>query len=621
MTHPSRRDLMLSAAAAGLAPALGAAAPPPVGDLAGDWDLTDLYPSEAAWAAERAAVLSALPGLSGHKGTLGREASTLKAGFQAISDLRRRVGRLQVYAQLKADADTRAAPNQERRQLATDLDTTLEEATAWVAPEILSLGAARVRQLAGADPALARHRFHLEDILRSAPHTLGAEAEGVLASSTTLLSRPEQLHTQLTASDIPWPEVALSTGKARLNDQGYVAHRGAPDRADRKQVFDAFWGAYGRFKSSLGETLATQVQGDIFTAKTRRHASALQSALFANNVPETVYRTLIAEAHAGLPLLHRYFDVRRRLLGLPDMAYNDIYPPATKIDRRFTLAEARRLTLQAVRPLGEAYVSQMEQATAARWMDAYSRPGKKSGAYMEGGAYDVHPYLLLNHTDAYDGLTTFAHEWGHAMHSLLANKAQPFETADYPIFLAEIASTNNEQLLVHFMIEGATSRAEKLFYLDQLLELLRGTFFRQTMFAEFELAIHERAERGEGLSGETFSRLYLDLLRKYHGDKVIIDPAYAVEWAYIPHFFMNFYVYQYATSVAASAYFSDRLLAGDAGAREIYLDVLRAGGSAYPTDVLKRAGLDMASPAPYRALVAKFGRTLDQIEAVMAQPA
>jgi oligoendopeptidase F len=336
-----------------------------------------------------------------------------------------------------------------------------------------------------------------------------------------------------------------------------------------------------------------------------------------NNLPVGVYRTLVAEANRGLPVLHRYFEIRRRMLGLPDLAYYDIYPPATKLARRFDLTEIRRLVLEAVRPLGQDYVDTLAKATSGRWMDPYPRRGKSAGAYMNPSAYAVHPYLLLNLHDDYGSVSTYAHEWGHAMHSLMANKAQPFETSNYPTFTAEIASTCNEQLLADYMLRQAKTREEKLFYLDRICELLRGTFYRQTLFAEFELAIHETAERGEALSGKRMTAIYLELLKKYHGAGMTIDPAYGIEWAFPQHFYYDFYVFQYATSIAASVYFADKILAGKTADRDAYLGVLKAGGSGYPVDLLKRAGLDMTTPAPYQALVAKLARTLDQMEALL----
>lgn len=621
MSDTSRRDLLAASAAAAAfaaAPGLAAAQPTP-GKVPPRWDLGDLYPNPAAWAAERDAVLKALPTVAQYKGRLGSDAATLKAALQAVSDLERRTSRLSTYASLKADEDTQVGENQERRQLATALYAELGSATAWMDPEILKVGQAKIESFLKADPGLAKFRFGLENTLRRAPHTLGEEAEAVLAASSNPLSGAEQIRGQLVSSDIPWPEITLADGrKIRLDSSGYTAARQAPDRNDRKRTFDAFFGEFQNFKTSLAAALTTQVQGAVFRAKARKYPSALQAALSGDNVPEGVYRTLVAETNRGLPALHRYFRLRQKLLGLPDMHYYDIYPAATKNERKFGIDETRTLVLAAVRPLGQPYVDLLAKSTASPWADYYPRKGKESGAYMNPGAYDVHPYLLLNHNDDYDGLSTFAHEWGHAMHSMLANKAQPYETSDYSTFIAEIASTLNEQLLARYMQDGAKTKEEKLFYLDAVLEMFRGTFFRQTMFAEFELAIHEAVERGEGLSGDKLNEMYLALLRKYHGDAVQIDPLYASEWAYIPHFYYNFYVYQYATSIAASVYFDDQIARSGAAARDNYLKVLQAGGSDYPVEILKRAGLDMTSPAPYRALIAKFERTLDEVEKLIA---
>ena len=618
----SRRDLLTAAGALALtaaAPeAFAAAAAPAAGAPPETWVLTDLYASPQAWTAERDAVLKALPVLAGFKGRLGTDAATLRAALQAMSDVQRKAARLNTYAGLIADSDTSVAAAQERRQLAIALLGQLSEATAYIQPEVLAVGPDRIAAFQKADLGLAPFAFALRDILRKAAFTLSAEAEGVIAAASTPLAGAQQIRTQLVDSDLPWPEVTLSTGKVRLDQSAYTAAREAPDRDDRKLVFKTFFTAFDGYKSSLAATLSTQVQGDIFAAKAHRHASALESALSdAGNVPPGVYRTLVEETNRGLPQLHRYFEVRRKLLGLPDMHYYDIYPPLAKLDISFDLAETRRLTLAAVAPLGPDYVETLAKATASPWADYKPRKNKVSGAYMNGDAYDVHPFLLLNLTGNYDSVSTFAHEWGHAMHTLLANKAQPFETAGYPIFIAEIASTLNEQQLAAHMLAGARTKPEKIYYLGALLELYRATFYRQAMFAEFELAIHETVEKGAALSGESMNAMYLDLLKKYHGPKVDIDPVVACEWAYIPHFYYNFYVYQYATSIAASAYFAEQVTSGGAKARDTYLGVLKAGGSDYPVEVLKKAGLDMTTPAPYRALVDRFARTLDQIEALI----
>jgi oligoendopeptidase F len=617
MSELSRRDVVAGslflAAAASASPVFAQN-----GELSKTWDLTELYPTDAAWSAERQAILDALPTLARFKGHLGDSPAALREALTAVSDLNRRYQRLATYASLKGDEDLGIAANQERDQLANTLGSQFGEAVAWMDPELLTVGKAKIDGFVAADAGLTKFRFALDNVLRRAPHTLNEEAERVIAAASNPLGNIQNIRSQLANSDIPWPEVDLKIGKIRLDAQGFTKARTAPDRADRKLAFDRYFSTYETYQGTFGAALAGQVNANIFEAKARKYPTALASALSPNNIPEGVYRTLVATTNEGLPVLHRYFDVRRRLLGLPDMRYSDIYPDVTKIDREFTLAESRKLTLEAVKPLGQEYVDLLNKATAARWMHVYPQKGKRSGAYMNPGAYDVHPYVLLNHTDDYNGLSTFAHEWGHGMHSVLAAKAQPFEMADYPIFTAEVASTMNEQLLARYMQKGAKSKAEKLFYLDAVLESFRGTYFRQTMFAEFELMIHDAVERGEALSGENLTEMYRGLLTKYHGPNVIIEPVYAYEWAAVPHFYYNFYVYQYATSIAASVFFDQQVLTGGAKARDAYLNVLRSGGSDYPVEILKRAGLDMTSPAPYRALIAKFSATLDEVEKVMA---
>jgi len=616
MTDLTRRTALALAAATALAPTLARSQE---SEPAVVWDLTELYPTPEAWAAEKDAILGALPGLSAHKGRLGESPQALRAAMQAVSDLARRLGRMYTYASLKADEDLQVAADQERRQQASAAYAQFGAAVAWMEPELLTVGEAKIKGFLAAEPGLADFRFQLTDLFRRAQHILSPEGEKVLALAADPISGVNDIRNQLVLSDIPWPEITLKEGgKIRLDNQGYTIARQSPDRAERKQVFDLVFGTYKAYAGTLGANLATQVRADIFEARSRNYASALEAALAPNNIPTAVYRTLVDEANRGLPVLHRYFEIRRRLLGLPDMHYYDIYPPTTKLDRKFTLAESRRLTLEAVRPLGSEYATELSRATAARWTHAYPQKGKRSGAYVNNGAYDVHPYVLLNHTDDYEGLSTYAHEWGHAMHTVLANKNQPFELSQYPIFTAEVASTVNEALLFDLMFGQASSNAEKLFYLDRLCETFRGTFFRQTMFAEFELAIHETAEKGEALSGERLTAMYLDLLKKYHGPKVIIDPAYATEWAYIQHFYFNFYVFQYATSVTAATYFAEQIRSRGRPAADAYLGVLKAGGSDYGYEILRRNGADLASPEPYRAMVARFSKTLDQMEALMA---
>lgn len=618
MLDLSRREALAATAAAGLIGALPALAQEGGG---AQWDLTDLFPNDAAWEAARKKVIADIPSLAKYKGRLGESAETLAAFLTAQSALDRAASRVYVYASLSADADLRVSANQEREAQADDLLTSFGEAVAWSAPELLTLGKAKIEGFIAGNDTLKKHfDFQLRDVIRQADHLLSPEGEALLAGMGAPLAGPGNIREQLVASDIPWPTVTLSTGKqVRLDDQAYTLNRDAPNRADRKLVFDTFWAEYGKFQNSLGAAYLSHLKADVFRKKARKYPTSLAMAQSDNNVPEAVYRTLVAETNKGLPQLHRYFELRRKLLGLPDMAYYDIYPPLVSLGRKVTVPEMRTTTMAAVKPLGPEYGEIFAKVTALKWMDPLPRPGKKSGAYMNpAAAFDVHPYLLLNLGENYEGMTTYAHEWGHAMHTLLADKYQVYEKTNYPIFTAEIASTCNEQLLVNYMVANARTKQEKLFYLGQLLEGIRGTFFRQTMFAEFELVVHDKAEAGEGLSGEKFSAIYLDLLKRYHGAKVAVSDTYASEWAYIPHFYNSFYVYQYATCISAASYFARSVLKGGVKERDNYLGVLKAGGSAYPTDILKAAGLDMASPAPYQAVIQLFKETLDQCEALMA---
>lgn len=619
MTELTRRQTLSAAALAGLVAAVPAWAQDAAAGTGPAWDLTELYPNDAAWDEARKTALAAIPGVTKFKGRLGESADMLAQALVFQSDLGRTIARIYTYVSLKADEDVRVAAYQEKQAQAINLYTAFGEATAWFSPEVLTIGKAKVDGFVAANATLkSRFDHYLDDIVRQAPHTLSPEGEAILAGASSPLSGPGEVAGQLRSSDIPWPTITLSSGKqVRLDSQGYTLNRDAPNRADRKAVFDAFWTAHGKFQNSFGATYNAKIKGDIFNAKARKYPTSLARAVSGANIPEGVYRALVAEANKGLPQLHRYFDLRRRMLKLPDIHYYDIYPPLVSLDRTFTLDQMRATTLEAVKPLGPDYQARIAKATAAKWMDPWPRPGKSPGAYMNPGAFDVHPYLLLNLSNKYDGLTTYAHEWGHALHSLLANSTQPYDKADYPIFLAEIASTANEQLLVAHMLKNAKTKEEKLYYLGQQMENYRGTFYRQTMFAEFELKAHDMAEAGEGLSGEKFTSVYFDLLKRYHGPAMGFDPVYANEWAFIPHFYNSFYVYQYATCIAAATYFAQQILKGGAKERDNYLSVLKAGGSDYPVDILKRAGLDMASPAPYQALVAAFKDTLDQAEALL----
>jgi oligoendopeptidase F len=587
------------------------------------WDLTELYKSADAWTSAKNTTAAAIDKLDGYKGKLGKSASDMLAALTAISDVRKEVDRLSVYASLKGDEDVRVSQNQERRQLSQALASRLGEKTAWLTPEVLTVGADKVKAFEAANPELKkRFGFTLDNILRSAPHTLGTEAEGVMAAAGNLLAQPDNIYSQLGSGELPFPAVTLSDGTKieSLDQAAYGKYRQSANREDRKRVFDAFWGTWKKYEGTFGAMLNTQVLGLEFDAKVRHFPNALSDALFADNMPEGVYRQLVAQANAGLPTFHRYLKLRKKLLGITDdLGYYDMYPsmfPATGLPK-FDVAESERIGLLVTSAYGPDYTALLKRGFAGHWMNVLPTAGKYPGAYMQGSAYDVHPYLLLNHNDDYYSLSTFVHEWGHGVHTLLTTANQPYENSNYSTFTAETASISNEFLLADYMVGHAKTKAEKLYYLGQELELIRTTFFRQTMFGEFQLAIHEEVEKGNALSGAKMSEIYCGLLKRYYGaDKGVtkIDPNTCVEWAFIPHFYYGFYVYQYATSMVGAAVFTKGIEAGDAKTRDRFIAMLKAGGSDYPYELYKKAGLDMATPAPYKALLARMNGLMDQIE-------
>jgi oligoendopeptidase F len=605
-------------------PPLGAAAGTPPASPADDvrWDLSDLYPNPGAWNEAYARTRSAAEMLGRFTGTLGQSSESLLAALDAQSAVNRESERLETYAQLLRDQDLRIAENRERFQQSERLETLIEENTAWLAPDILGVGATTVRRFEDENPDLKRRfGFFLDNTLRAEPHTLGAEGEGVLASAHSLLQQPGSIQGLLTAGELPYPTVVLSDGKKiKLDQPAYEKYRRSPDRQLRKRVFDAFWATWRQYEGVVGDVLTTQVMGDAFIAKSRKFPGSVDAALFADAVPTQVYRTLVTQANASLPTLQRYLRLRRRLLGLTGpLEYYDNYVPmfALKPEPHFTIDSAKRTILAALQPLGDDYLSLLRRGFDGRWMDALPRPGKNPGGYMDPGAYDVHPYLLFNFNGDYISMSTMAHEWGHAVHTLLADRAQPYETSHYSTFVAEAASMGNEMLLNDYMIDHAASDREKLYYLGQALEYVRTGYYRQALFAEFELDIHDALEHGQPLSGARLTDTYCGLLKKYYGDgKGVsrIDPAYCAEWEYIPHFYFDFYVYKYGTCIATAAALTDAILKEGESARKRFLDLLSAGGSDYPYELLRRVGIDLATPAPYQALDARMNRIMNQIE-------
>jgi oligoendopeptidase F len=596
-----------------------------------EWKLDDLFPTDQAWTEAKDKVATGVKGFARHKGHLGDSPRRLGDALTELGALQNQLQRVSVYAEARNDEDTRAAAPRAMHSEAESLSVELDTATAWIRPELLALPPARIHAALAKEPRLRPWSFFLDDVLRGKAHTLGADEERIVAMTGDMGGAAGTIYGVLKDADLPYPTVKLSTGEqVRLDPAGFTRARTAPDHGDRVKVFQTFFGALKGFERTTGATLYAELQAHVFESNVHRFGSSVESALFRDNVPVGLYRQLIKDVNANLPTLHRYLTLRKRMLGLRELGYEDLYTPLVReVDRRYTIDQAMAMTLAAVAPLGPEYQRKLENGYKSGWTDFLPRTGKRAGAYSTG-VYGLHPYQLLNFNGQWDDVSTLAHESGHSMHTLLTYEHQPFATSSYATFVAEVASTLNENLLFRRALADARTDRERLALLGERLENLRTTLFRQTMFAEFELAIHERAEKGEALTGEALSAAYLELVRRYYGhDKGICHVAdlYGDEWSFVPHFYYDFYVYQYATSVVASSALAKAILDDEAhghtAARDHYLAMLASGGSDYPTTLLARAGVDLTTPAPFNAAIEEMNAVMTQIEALLsaAKPA
>jgi oligoendopeptidase F len=586
------------------------------------WKLEDLYASDEAWNKAKQELVAQFDEVTRYQGKLASSASELLACLEFDSRVSKEFGRLNSYASMKSDQDTRnsryLAMKQEIQQLSTDYNSK----AAFITPEIAKMDKETIDTFIKQERGLKIYKMGLYDILRMKAHTLSEKEEKILAEAGLLADGPYTIYGVFSNAELPYPEITLSDGTAaKLTKAGYSRYRALPNRKDREAVFQTFWETFEKFKGTFGTQLYANVKKDMFYARTRDYGSSLERALDRNNIPTEVYLALIENVTNNLDSFGRYLNLKKRMLGVETLKYSDVYAPVVEgIDLKYTFDEAKKLVLDSVKPLGSGYGRIVKKAFEERWIDVYPTPGKRAGAYSSGGAYDVHPYILLNYNGQYDDVSTLAHELGHTMHSYYSNKNQPYPTADYSIFVAEVASTFNEALLMHKMLKEIKDDDTRLSLLMNYLEAIRVTLFRQTQFAEFELRIHEKAERGEPLTGDILSELYGEILKKYYGhDKGLchIDDLYAVEWAYVPHFYYNFYVYQYSTSFTASTALAEKVLNKEAGAVEKYIEFISSGGSDYPIDLLKKAGVDMTSPEPFGKTMVAMNRTMDEIEAIL----
>jgi len=586
------------------------------------WDLTEMFPTPEAFLEARAAVAARIPEIEACRGTLGQSAEALERCLDLWAELDRTFSKVAIYAFLTADKDLRDPAGQQLRAETQRVGVELGTATSWLQPEILAIGSDTVESFIASSPGLEPYTMFLRDTLRQAEHTLPPEQEELLSRVGLIAGKFSDVFGQLTTSDMPYPTVELpGIGEVVLDQAAYVKYRGSEDRAVRELVFNRFWTTYAGYENTLGTLLNSEILKNWLYAQTRSYPSSLEAALSGYDVPVDVYTSLIRDVHANLPVLHRMLRLRQRILGLETLKYSDIYASIVpEVDADYSWEEAKPIVLQALAPLGEDYVTRAAQGLDS-WADVYPADGKRSGAYSSGSWYDGHPWVLLNYNGSFDSVSMTAHEFGHAMHSWRSNHAQPYPKADYTIMAAEVASTFNESLLKEHLLAGNNDPTFRMAVLGDFLESFRQTVFRQTMFAEFELDAHRRVEAGEALTGASLSELYLRLLREYHGHDqgvMTIDDLYGIEWSFIPHFYRRFYVYQYATGLVASTALAEKVLAGEPEAADRYLEFLASGGSDYPVEQLKRAGVDLTTPAPFATAIEAVNRAMDEIEKLLA---
>ena len=591
----------------------------PVNDT---WNLQDLYPSEQLWNGSKEKLVALFDKVLTHKGKLASSASELLACLEFNSHISKEFDRLYSYASMKSDEDTRNQKYLGMRQQLEQVITDYSSKASFIEPEIARIDKQTIDDFIAKKPKLRTFKMYLYNIQRTKAHRLSEKEEKILAEASLLANGPSSIYNVFSNAELPYPEIKLSDCTiAKLNKAGYARYRAVPNRQDREIVFQAFWNTFNNFERTFGVQLYSNVKRNMFYARTRHYKSSLESALDKDNIPTEVYLTLIENVHNNLDSFHRYLNLKKRMLGVDKLKYSDVYAPVVKgIDLEYTFEQAKELVFDSVKPLGKDYVQVVKQAFENRWIDVYPTDGKQAGAYSNGSAYDVHPYILLNYNGRYDDVSTLAHELGHTMHSYYSNTNQPYPTADHSIFVAEVASTFNEALLIKKMLSEIKDDDTRLSLLMDYLEGIRQTVFRQTQFAEFELRIHEMAERGEPLTGDVLSKLYGDILKKYYGQDegvCYIDETYTVEWAYVPHFYYNFYVYQYATSFAASTALVENVLNNKNNAVGKYIRFLSSGGSDYPINLLKKTGVDMTTSEPFNQTIAAMNRTMDEIEKIL----
>jgi oligoendopeptidase F len=585
------------------------------------WHTTDIFESDAEWEKAFEKLKGAMPRIASFKGKLGKSAKNLLECYTFQDEISEKIEHVFAYASLNKDTDTRVTKYQDMYNQIYALAVEFSAAAAYITPEILSVPEETIRSFIAEEKGLKVYEHALNDLMRQRAHILSEKEENLIAGAGNVFRGASDAFTMLTNADLTFPTIEDEEGKeVKTSNSLYYMFRGSRDRAVRKANEEAYHGRYREFRNTLASLMRTNVYKAMFNAKVRGYESTLHAALDGANIPVEVYMNLVNSVNDNLAPLHRYAKLRKKILGVDELhgydLYNTLFPDA---DMKVTFDEAKELVAVGLEPLGEDYLGTMMKGIESGWIDVYENEGKRSGAYS-AGIYGVHPFVLLNYHDRLEDAFTLAHELGHSMHSWHSQKHQPKVYADYTIFNAEVASTTNEALLVNHLLEVTKDREQKLFLLDFYIDSIRNTFYRQTLFAEFEMTIHKAAEEGKSLTADYLEETYGGLVKKYYGPAFTLDEYKSAEWSRIPHFYRDFYVYCYATGYSAAAAFAKRIQEQGDVARDLYVEHFLSGGSSdYSTVLLKKAGVDMTTPEPIVALSELFDRLIDEMEKLIEE--
>lgn len=581
------------------------------------WDLSTIFETDQKWEEELALLTEDTKEAASLEGHLLDSAKSLLNITERYLDLSRRLEKLYVYAHMKNDQDTRVAKYQEYYAKAMTLYSQLDQVFSFYEPEFMAITEEQYQNFLAEEPKLQPYKHFFDKLLQNKEHVLSQREEELLAGAGEIFGAASETFAILDNADIVFPFVKDEDGnEVQLSHGVYMRLVESKNREVRRGAYEALYSTYEQYQHTYAKTLQTNVKVQNYRAKVRNYKSAREAALATNFVPESVYDNLVSAVRKHLPLLHRYLALRSKILGIPDLKMYDVYTPLSSVEYSFTYEEALKKAEEALAVLGEDYLSRVKRAFSERWIDVYENQGKRSGAYS-GGSYDTNAFMLLNWQDNLDNLFTLVHETGHSMHSSYTRETQPYVYGDYSIFLAEIASTTNENILTEKLLQEVQDDATRFAILNNFLDGFRGTVFRQTQFAEFEHAIHQADQNGEVLTSEFLNNLYADLNQEYYGLSKEDNPQIQYEWARIPHFYYNYYVYQYSTGFAAASALAEKIVHGSQDDRDRYIDYLKAGKSDYPLNIMRKAGVDMEKEDYLNDAFAVFERRLDEFEALV----